>query len=145
MLYKAAFHTWKTFISPLLVQIDHYVYLRNQGEIVGDEVKYFESTIKNELQDTFIDLLQIFLKIVVSNEYEQDIVWISLMTLELSKQLEQKNRFRESVQTLRSAHDKIINYRDEKLQRRLQADLELLLPFSITCNNEKIDSFIHKI
>ena len=143
LLAKVAFHVWKTYISPILVQVDHFYYLKLQKELLPAEVEQFEEKIINShLKPSFIDLLQIFLKIVAANEYQQDILWITKMGLELGKMLEEKSRYTEASQTLRRVYDKICLYRDEKLQRRLKSELDLILPFSITCSNEKISSMI---
>lgn len=138
MLFKVAFYVWKTFISPLLVQIDHYYYLKAQGEIDMAEQESFAHIIDANLVPSFIELLQIFSKIAEANDYEQDIIWICKMALELAKLLEQQARFNEAAQTLRNAYDRVSWYRDEKLQRRLRSRLDLLLPFSLTCSNAKI-------
>ena len=138
MLFKISFHVWKTYISPLLVQIEHFYYLKAQREILAHDIPNFEQIITTHLKPAFIDLLQIFLKVVSSNEYEQDILWVCKMGLELGKLLEEQFRFKEAAQTLRSVFDKIVVFRDERLQRRLKSDLDLILPFSITCNNDKI-------
>lgn len=140
MLFKVSFHIWKTFISPLVIQIDHYFYLKAQGEIDPAEHETYSTIIDKNLVPSFIDLLQIFLKIAEANDYEQDIIWICKMALELAKLLEQQARFKEAAQTLRTAFDRICWYRDEKLQRRLRSRLDLLLPFSLTCSNYKIQA-----
>ena len=145
LLFKISFHIWKSFISPVLVQIDHFYYLRSQREVFPEETKHYEGIINDHLKPSFIDLLQIFIKIVSSNEYEQDILWISKMGLELAKLLEEKTRFKEASQTLRRAYDKIGQYRDEKMQRRLKSELDLILPFSLTCSNEKIEGMVKEM
>jgi len=142
LLFKISFHIWKTYISPIIVQIEHFYYLRSQEEILGQDVPNFQKIITEHLQPAFIDLLQIFLKVVSSNEYEQDILWICKMGLELGKLLEEQKRFKEASQILRNVFDKVTNYRDEKLQRRLKSEFDLLLPFSITCNNNSIGEMI---
>jgi hypothetical protein len=145
ILFKLSFHVWKTFIGPLMIQIDHYFYLKAQGEIDLPEQETFAKIIDVSLVPAFIDLLQIFLKIAEANDYEQDIVWICKMALELAKLLEQQARFKEAAQTLRTAYDRLSWYRDEKLQRRLRSRLDLLLPFSLTCSNTKVDSMFGRM
>jgi hypothetical protein len=140
ILFKLSFHVWKTFIGPLLVQIDHYFYLKAQGEIDLLEQETYAKIIDDSLVPSFIELLQIFLKIAEANDYEQDIIWICKMALELGKLLEQQARFKEAAQTLRTAFDRITWFRDEKLHRRLRSKLDLLLPFSLTCSNAKIEA-----
>jgi hypothetical protein len=142
MLFKVSFFVWKTYISPVLVQIDHYYYLRTQREVLPEETRYFEEIIGRQLKPAFIDMLQIFIKIVTSNEYEQDVLWVCKMGLELGKLLEEAVRFKEAAQILRYIYDKICAYRDEKLARRLKSRNDLILPFSITCNNLQIEAMI---
>lgn len=145
LLFKISFHIWQSYISPLIIQIDHFYYLKTQGELLNSDQSNMSEIIDNHITPSFIDLFEILLKIAESNAYEQDIVWICKMALELAKLLEQTNRFKEAAQILRTAQDRICTYRDEKLQRRLRSRLDLLLPFSLTCSNYKIQSMFEQM
>lgn len=140
LLYKLVFSVWKVFVCPLLLQMDHFYYMKAQGELLESCLPAFTQHLLPVLFPAVTSLLSLFLKVSRANEFEQDILWVARVGLELGKMLELQTRFAEAAQVLRGVYDKITEYRDQKLSRRLKGDLELLLPFSLTCNNEKIEN-----
>ena len=58
--------------------------------------------------------------------------------LELTKILEKMNEYRLAVQYFRFCLKRISEYKDNNLQRGIESKLDLFLPFSLTCSNEKI-------
>lgn len=144
-LNTLSFHLWTSFISPVLIQIEQFCYMKMIGEVDETFQRFFQPLIEDRFKPAAKRGIRIFLKVASSNEESIDVLWISKMSLQLAKMLEEAAEFKESCQILRNCYQKIVDYRDEKILLRIESKNELLLPFCITCSNPKISNMLSKI
>jgi hypothetical protein len=90
-------------------------------ELPQEEIDIFVVKIEQDLKPNVIKMLQVLLKIANFADYDQDVIWVSKICLELGKLLEEKGNFLESMQHFRFAYNKIVQYRDNKLEKGLEA------------------------
>ena len=144
-LSSLCFNVWTEYVSPVLIQIEHFYYLKMTKELEKEYADKFQPIIEVSLKPCFIEGIKVFLKVASTNDETIDILWISKMTLELSKLLEEKNEFKTCTQILKNTYEKIITYRDESILLRTESKNELLLPFCLTTDNKKIDDMVGDI
>ena len=63
----------------------------------------------------------------------------------MCKLLEEKEEYKRASQILKYTLNRITAYRDEILNRGVESKSDLLLPFTITCNNFSILTMLEKM
>lgn len=142
-LVELSFYLWNKYVSPVLVQIEHFYYIRTMKELDSSFIEVFEEIIENRLKPCFLKCIRIFLKVASANDESIDIMWISKMSIQLSKLLEEACDYKIGYQILRNTWEKIVIFRDESILIKTESKHQLLLPFCLTCNNQKISKMIN--
>jgi hypothetical protein len=114
------------------------------SEEISDEDYSLYRSIMEKAKDVFINGMQV-MNSVIMYVPTADIIWTTKLNLELSKLWEQRDEYKLATQCLRQTLNRIIARRNEILERGVESQRDLFLPFSLTCSNLKIEQMIKKM
>ena len=139
MLTEISALLWSKYLLPVLQKIDTYVEMRGQKEYFGEFVDSIDESIIRIRRD-FVETFNVMHRILTRMEFVPDMVMYCKFSIYLASLQEEVGEFRNAVQALRSALGKVVEYREERMKRTLDANAidNASTAMSITIDNRKI-------
>jgi len=139
MLTETSALLWAKYLLPVLQKIDIYVEMRGQKEFFGEFVDAIDESVIRVRRD-FVETFNVMHRILTRMEFVPDMVMYCKFSIYLASLQEEVGEFRNAVQALRSALGKVVEFREERMKRTLDADAKdnATTAMSITIDNKKI-------
>lgn len=134
------FEIWSKYLKNPLIQFDYMREQRLNGEIIDYDYENYKKILE-DCNPIFLKGLKV-LNLIMINNQKSDILLQSKINLELAKLLEEMKLYKMAAENIKLCLDKLRKFRDEYLSKGVEGSNDKVLPFAITCSNNKIKSSI---